>query len=118
MQTEAVREEQKHQPVASTRHSLVFLGIVGGVMIAGFAAQSRPVAGGGLVESHVHVIPIYLSVTVMDWLLFYFAWKGIRARGSRPRPRPDSARNSSSVAHGWQDIWAGWLSHVLTGRMG
>ena len=71
----------QHQLVASPRHSLVFLAIVAAVMVAGFAAQNRPVAGGGLVESHVHVIPIYLSVTLMNWLLALFVWKGIRARG-------------------------------------
>jgi uncharacterized protein len=71
----------QHQLVASRRHSLVFLLIVAGVIVAGFAAQNRPVAGGGLVESHVHVIPIYLSVTVMNWLLALYAWKGIRAQG-------------------------------------
>ena len=71
----------KHQPVASYRHSLVFLGIVAVVILAGFAAQNRQVEGPGLVESHVNVIPIYLSVTVMNWLLTLFTWKGIRKRG-------------------------------------
>jgi membrane protease YdiL (CAAX protease family) len=71
----------KHQLVASLRHSLVFLAIVTGVIVAGFAAQNRPVAGGGLAESHAHVIPIYVSVTALNWLLVLFAWKGIRARG-------------------------------------
>jgi CAAX protease family protein len=71
----------KHQLVASHRHSLVFLAIVAGVIVAGFAAQNRQVAGGGLVESHAHVIPIYVSAIVMNWLLALFAWKGIRARG-------------------------------------
>jgi membrane protease YdiL (CAAX protease family) len=71
----------KHQPVASYRHSLVFLGIVAVVILAGFAAQNRQVEGPGLVESHVNVIPIYLSVTVMNWLLTHFTWKGIRKRG-------------------------------------
>ncbi len=73
--------EPKHQLVASLRHSLVFLAIVAGVIVAGFSAQNRQVAGGGLVESHVHVIPIYLSVTVMNWLLALYVWKGIRVRG-------------------------------------
>jgi CAAX protease family protein len=83
MQDQAVYQEQTARPVASYRHSLVFLAIAAGVMIAGFAAQNRPVAGGGLVESHVHVIPIYASVTAMNWLLALFVWKGIRKRGGR-----------------------------------
>ena len=81
MNDDNVNEERKHRPVASYRHSLVFLAIVVGVMFAGFAAQKREVAGSGLVESHSHVIPVYLSVTGMNWLLVYFAWRGIRARG-------------------------------------
>lgn len=81
MRSELVETAPKHPPVASTRHSLVFLGIVAAVVIAGFAAQNRETAGGGLVDSHAHVIPIYVSVTIMNWLLLLFAWKGIRARG-------------------------------------
>jgi membrane protease YdiL (CAAX protease family) len=81
MQNETIPEPSKHQPVASWRHSLVFLGIVAGVIAAGFAAQNREVPGGGLVEAHVHVIPIYLSVTGMNWLLAYFAWRGVRKHG-------------------------------------
>jgi membrane protease YdiL (CAAX protease family) len=81
MPDEIVPAEPKHQFVASLRHSLVFLAIVAGVVVAGFAAQNRQVAGGGLVESHAHVIPIYMSAIVMNWLLALFVWKGIRARG-------------------------------------
>ncbi|HEV8119778.1 MAG TPA: type II CAAX endopeptidase family protein [Candidatus Polarisedimenticolia bacterium] len=81
MPGEIVHAEPKHPLVASRRHSLVFLAIVAAVIVAGFAAQKRQVAGGGLVESHVHVIPIYVSVTVMNWLLALFVWRGIRARG-------------------------------------
>jgi membrane protease YdiL (CAAX protease family) len=51
------------------------------VTAAGFAAQNREVPGGGLVEAHAHVIPIYLSVTILNWLLALFVWKGIRAHG-------------------------------------
>jgi membrane protease YdiL (CAAX protease family) len=69
------------EPVASGRHTLVFFMIVAAVMIAGFSAQHRQVAGGGLVESHAAVIPVYVSVTVMNWLLVFFVWKGIRKRG-------------------------------------
>lgn len=81
MPNQLVLAEPKHQLVASLRHSLLFLMIVAGVIAAGFAAQNRQVAGGGLVESHQHVIPIYMSVTLMNWLLALFVWKGIRARG-------------------------------------
>jgi uncharacterized protein len=81
MNGEAIVKDQRHEPVASYWHSLGFLGIVAVVVAMGYAAQHREVAGGGLAETHAHVIPIYLSVTVMNWLLVLFAWRGIRRRG-------------------------------------
>jgi membrane protease YdiL (CAAX protease family) len=83
MQNSDISAKQKQEPVASYWHSLGFLGIVAGVVIAGYVAQHRQVAGGGLVESHAHVIPMYMSVTILDWLLVFFAWRGIRRRGGR-----------------------------------
>jgi membrane protease YdiL (CAAX protease family) len=115
----------KHQPVASYRHSLVFLGIVAVVILAGFAAQNRQVEGPGLLESHVHVIPIYLSVTVMNWLLALFAWKGIRKRGGsvaelvggRWGNLRELSRDLGIAAIFWGAFWAvawgmnEWLGH-------
>jgi membrane protease YdiL (CAAX protease family) len=115
----------KHQPVASYRHSLVFAGIVAVVILAGFAAQNRQVEGPGLVASHVNVIPIYLSVTVMNWLLALFTWKGIRKRGGgvgeliggRWGNLGEVFRDLGIAAVFWGAFWAvawsleGWLGH-------
>jgi uncharacterized protein len=81
MSGKAIVEGQRQEPVASYWHSLGFLGIVAAVVAMGYAAQHREVAGGGLAASHANVIPIYVSVTVMNWLLVLFAWRGIRRRG-------------------------------------
>jgi uncharacterized protein len=81
MQNSVIITKEKNEPVASYRHSLWFLVIVAGVMIIGYAAQHRQVAGGGLAESHAHVIPMYVSVAILDWLLVLFAWRGIHRRG-------------------------------------
>ena len=81
MNPEAIIEGQEQQPVASYWHSLGFLGIVAAVLAMGYAAQHRQVAGGGLVETHAHVLPIYLSVTFMNWMLVFFVWKGVRRSG-------------------------------------
>lgn len=77
----AVNAARRPEPVASYWHSLGFLGIVAAVVFMGYAAQHRQVAGGGLTETHGHVIPIYVSVSVLDWLLVLFAWRGVRRRG-------------------------------------
>jgi membrane protease YdiL (CAAX protease family) len=81
MKGERAPGEAAPQPVASYRHSAIFLGIVAAVMAAGFSAQQRHTAGGGLVDSHDPVIPLYVSVTAMNWLLVFFVWRGIRRRG-------------------------------------
>jgi membrane protease YdiL (CAAX protease family) len=67
--------------VASRAHLLEFMAIAAVAVALGYFAQHRTVAGGGLVESHTHVIPIYLSAAALDWLLALFVWKGIRSRG-------------------------------------
>jgi membrane protease YdiL (CAAX protease family) len=67
--------------VASGWHLLVFFGIVAAVAVAGYMAQHRPTSGADLLETHAHVIPIYVSLTFMNWLLVFFVWRGIRRRG-------------------------------------
>jgi membrane protease YdiL (CAAX protease family) len=115
----------KHHPVASYRHSLVFLVIVTGVMLAGFAAQKREVAGGGLVESHAQVIPVYLSVTVMNWLLMLFVWKGVRKQGGsfaslvggRWGSARDVLRDLGIAAIFWGVLTAAaWGAHLVLGE--
>jgi len=113
------------QPVASTRHSIVFLAIVAAVTLAGFAAQNRPVTGGGLVETHTDVIPVYLSVTVMNWLLVLFVWKGIRKRGAafgsligeRWRNGRDLLRDLGIAAIFWGVlVTTAWALHLALGE--
>jgi membrane protease YdiL (CAAX protease family) len=81
MASERSSGDPRAVPVASTRHFVIFLAIVAVVTWAGFAAQNRQAAGGGVMEGRPHVIPIYLSLAALDWLLLYFAWQGIRRRG-------------------------------------
>jgi membrane protease YdiL (CAAX protease family) len=85
MSHETIIMRSEPEPVASYRHSFLFLGIAVAVVIAGYAVQHRPTSGGGLVESHVRLIPIYISAAALDWLLFLFAWYGIHRRGGRVR---------------------------------
>jgi membrane protease YdiL (CAAX protease family) len=69
------------EPVAGYRHFAVFLGIVVVNVLAGVVAQQRQAAGGEFPASHADVISIYVSVTLLDWFLVYFVWRGIRRRG-------------------------------------
>jgi membrane protease YdiL (CAAX protease family) len=80
-ESDAAPGSARSEPVASWRHFAWFLGIVILVVVAGYLAQHRGGTGGGLTESHPNVIPIYLSVTAMEWLLVVFVWRGTRRRG-------------------------------------
>lgn len=115
----------KHEPVASVRHALVFLAIVTGVTYLGFAAQQRNVTGGGLVESHAHVIPIYLSATILNALLALYVWKGVRRRGvtvdalvgGRWSSARDVVRDLAVAAAFWGVFVASaWAIHALLGE--
>ena len=81
--TAVMRSELK--PVASYRHSLLFLGITAAVVIAGYSAQRHSTSGGGLVEAHSRVIQIYISAMALDWLLLLFVWRGVGRRGGTLR---------------------------------
>jgi membrane protease YdiL (CAAX protease family) len=115
------------RPVASTGHSLVFLCIVALTALAGYAAQHRQVPGGGLTESHGQVIPVYLSLIFLNWLLVYFVWRGIKRRGgsflSIIRGRWANAREvvrDVGIAFGFWAVLlaAGWAMERLVGHGG
>jgi len=74
-------KEPDRDLVASYRHLFIFFGIVAAVAVAGYSAQHRTSSGADLVGTHAYVIPTYLSVTLMNWLLVFFVWRGIRRRG-------------------------------------
>jgi membrane protease YdiL (CAAX protease family) len=97
MSTNAIpHEPDRHQPVAPWWHSLIFLAIVAGSVVLGFAAQHRATPGGGLVAEHKGVLKIYAGAVIADWLLFWFCWWGVSLRNISLRdlfqPRWNSLR--------------------------
>ena len=120
--TTVMRSEPK--PVASYRHSLLFLGIATAVVFAGYSAQHRPKSGGDLVESHAHVIPIYVSLIALDWLLLFFTWKGVRQYGGTLRALVGGRWTSGCqvlrdlmIAALFWGVWllAGWAMNAVLG---
>ncbi len=113
------------QPIASYRHSLVFLGIVAAVMLAGFAAQNRATTDGGLASEHSGMIPLYLAAIVADGMLAYFVWVGVRKHsgslfdliGGRWASWRDVGRDLALAAAFWV-VWkaAGWGLAALLGE--
>ena len=69
------------QPVASRLHSLVFLLIAAAVTLVGYLGVQGRAGSPGAAPPHRHAVAAYVSAAVLDWLLVWFAWKGIRRRG-------------------------------------
>jgi uncharacterized protein len=79
-ETTAINSELK--AVASCRHSLIFLGIVALITILG-VLSSRNTSGSHMSEAQFHAFlrTTLLTLTTGNWLLVYFVWKGLRAKG-------------------------------------
>jgi len=68
------------RPVASMRHTIVFLAIYLGIAALIRVQTARPAA----VAPRSHV-PQYLSLLAMEWLLFYVTWRGLHRFGTPVR---------------------------------
>lgn len=76
--------------IASWKHFAGFLLIGAGVVGLGFLAQHAPTGGGagassGQLGRHSQAIHVYLAAILMDWVLLYYCWAGVRRRGGNLR---------------------------------
>jgi membrane protease YdiL (CAAX protease family) len=87
---------------------LVFRGYVQSQSLALSQSAVIAVAAQGLVFGMMHAYQGWRAVVSISVLGMMFgglaAWRKTLRIGM--------------VAHAWQDVWAGWLSHLLTGRLG
>jgi uncharacterized protein len=84
----APNPEVRQRPplIASWRHFVGFLLIGAGVVALGFLAQHAPTgaspgASSGHLGPHSQALHIYLAAILMDWVLLYYCWVGVRRRG-------------------------------------
>jgi len=82
MTTDAVAESRadQRQLIASPRHTIGLVLINVGIALWGIVAQMRSTAGSGLASEHRGVVPLYLSLIVMEWALLYYVWQGVRKK--------------------------------------
>ncbi len=67
-------------PVAATRHTWILLGILAAITLASARAQGgAPMGATG--SGH---LALYGSLIAAEWLLFYGAWRGLKAYGTPP----------------------------------
>jgi membrane protease YdiL (CAAX protease family) len=66
------------QPIATSAHMLGLVLINLGIAAWGIVAQMRSTGGSGLAAGHHGVVPLYLSLILMEWALLYYVWSGVR----------------------------------------
>ena len=117
-------EDRRPQPVASYRHTALLVALFLLLTVGGAIFQGRggPAQAG---PAHTGVVPLYLSLLVLEWGLVLFVWRGalggdtaklrdlIGGRWSRPL---DVVRDGALAVGAWlawvgiQVGWDRWLS--------
>ncbi len=69
--------------VAPVWHTVLLVSIFLGITIAGALFQRHTQSSAGALQQHPNVVPLYLSLIAVEWLLVYGVWAGIRSRGVR-----------------------------------
>ncbi len=67
--------------IAPVWHTAVLAGIFVGITIAGALFQRHAQSTPGALQQHPNVVPLYISVIAVEWLLVYGVWAGIHRRG-------------------------------------
>jgi len=69
--------------VAPVWHTVLLVSIFLGITIAGALFQRHAQSSSGALQQHPNVVPLYLSLIAVEWLLVCGVWAGIRSRGVR-----------------------------------
>jgi len=71
--------------IAPVWHTALLVGIFLVVTIAGALFQRHAQSTPGALQQHPNVVPLYLSLIAVEWLLVYGVWAGIRIHGVQLR---------------------------------
>ena len=69
--------------IAPVWHTVLLVTIFLGITIAGALFQRHAQSSTGALQRHPNVVPLYLSLIAVEWLLVYGVWAGIHSRGVR-----------------------------------
>lgn len=114
---------REYRPIASGWHLILMLLIQFALLVWGFHLQSRPGADSVFPQNR-NILPLYVSVIVLEWALVAAVWRGVKSRGiklwelagGRWSSWKDAARDVA-ICIPFLLIWEGaaWLLHRLMG---
>lgn len=114
---------REYRPIASGWHLILMLLIQFALLAWGFHLQSRPGADSVFPQNR-NILPLYVSVIVLEWALVAAVWRGVKSRGinlwelagGRWSSWKDAARDIA-ICIPFLLIWEGaaWLLHRLMG---
>lgn len=114
---------REYRPIASGWHLILMLLIQFALLAWGFHLQSRPGADSVFPQNR-NILPLYVSVIVLEWALVAAVWRGVKSRGinlwelagGRWSSWKDAARDVA-ICIPFLLIWEGaaWLLHRLMG---
>ena len=105
-------------------HTGLLLLILLVVTLFGMWSQSRSNSGGSIASTHTGIVPLYLSLIVMEWALFLFVRFGLRKGGTSVSELLGgrwgdwrSIARDFAIAIPFWIVWesVGWFTHYLLG---
>ena len=72
---------RENAPVASVPHTILMLLIQVALVAWGFHLQHQPSSGNSVLPENRNVVPLYISVIVLEWALVFAVYRGVRSRG-------------------------------------
>lgn len=120
----AKQTESAKKPIAPIRHTIVLIVIMLLISIGGAALQKKGPAESQIVSQHTSMLPLYVSLIVMEWLLVFFIWRGVRQKGVRLMDlirgkwkNPGAFFLDFAIAIGFWIIWTsiGYLVKLILG---
>jgi hypothetical protein len=120
--TEAARPRDDGPPrsIAPWTHTAILIGVFLATAVAGAFFQARGPSGHGTAAEHPNVVPMYLSLLLLEWGLVFYVWRGgLRRSGTRLLDliggswrRPADLLRDGALAVGcwllWMGIQKGW----------
>jgi membrane protease YdiL (CAAX protease family) len=115
----------KQERVAPLWHTALLILILLTFVLGGARLQSHSKPADSMAPQHASNIPLYFSLILLEWALFYFVWFGLRRGGTRLRDLVGGKWNSGkavlldfAIALGFWIIWegVGKLTHLVLGQ--